>query len=141
MRVLHLVAPALLLLGAACAESATTPAASAGRPGETTISPDGLYLNASPQPASAGDTVTVTATMHPWGSYHYTWTSQRCSVVQGEPEMRCSLPITVGAQDLTSRKYKVGYDMEWRINVVVRQSAGGTVLDGDEIYVYGPDSY
>lgn len=141
MRVLHLIAPALLLLGAACAESATSPATGAGKAGETTISPDGLYLDAYPQQPSAGDTVTVVATMYPSGSYHYTWTSQRCDVVEGEPEMRCTIPITVGGQDLTSRKYRVGYDMEWRINVVVRQSAGGTVLDGDEIYVYGPNSY
>lgn len=127
-----------LAAAAACAESATTPATA---PEDARLHHGGTHtvtLSGSPTSPASGDTVTVTATPSPSGSYYYRWTVERCTFLDGEPEGRCTFPITVGGTDLTQRKFQVDEDTDWHITVQLRASSTSTTnLATDQLHIIG----
>ena len=116
--------PVLVLAAAAaaCADAADAPLAA---PGDVRLTTSAT-LTASPSNPASGDTVTVTASVSPSGSYYYRWTVQRCVFQDGEPEGTCQIPITVGGQDLTQRKFRVSTDVDWHISLAVRANSTST---------------
>jgi hypothetical protein len=103
-----------------------------------TVSVTGRYNVTLSAPYSVyNDWATVTASMLPSGSYHYSWTEERCDYSTNVPT--CSTWVTMSSgQDLTSVQTHVSrYDAEVIIKVVVRHTAGGPILDQQGIRIIG----
>ena len=103
-----------------------------------TVSVTGRYNVTLSAPYSVyHDWATVTASMLPSGSYHYSWTEERCDY--STPVPTCSTWVTMSSgQDLTSVQTHVSrYDAEVIIKVVVRHTAGGAILDQQGIRIIG----
>lgn len=81
---------------------------------------------------------TVTASMLPSGSYHYSWTEDICDYSGGGVPV-CRTKVTMGSgQNLTSVQTHVSrYDAEVIISVTVRHTAGGAILDRQGIRIIG----
>ena len=124
---------ALALAAAACADAATAPLAA---PGEVRLN-TALTLSASPSSPASGDTVWVTASVSPSGSYYYQWTVQQCVYFIGEPEADCKPEVTTGAQNWTQRGFRASSNRIYFINVEVKASSTSATLAGGEVIING----
>jgi Bacterial Ig-like domain (group 2) len=80
---------------------------------------------------------TVTANVSPSGSYHYTWSFDRCHFRETERKCELAKPLTSGQDVSTASVYISKYDDFVRYRVTVRQYAGGPSMGSAELKVYG----
>lgn len=80
--------------------------------------------------------VTVTASVLPAGSYHYTWTEESCDF---SVSLFCTTKVNMpSGQNVTSTQTHISrYDGDVFIKVVIRATAGGAILDQQAIRIRG----
>ncbi|HVH12757.1 MAG TPA: hypothetical protein VM759_06890, partial [Longimicrobium sp.] len=87
-------------------------------------------------PATAyEDTVNLTATPNPSGTYHYTWRTKRCTAGG-----TCATTYSLATQGTNVTSYKTfvsRHDVSLAVRVEIRATAGGPVLGSNLHFISG----